>query len=376
MSNKQNKQDCNLIVLVILAAVIIYWFCSSSQKKKEGYTDMTLRATPSASNDVINFFSRPTFNTALDPNNPQNRSDWNASANVIRGQSPTGINLASPNVVNSTSISNSPNASGDQTEGSFNKGQYVSGMNDAGQYVGNVNYGHNLESTPLDSLSQASNVSRSGSDFERVKGEFAYLGMDANTVSGQNEERKNWEQKHSQTMSAQKPNTLDYTSPKDLLPVPDLRTPLMRDPSDPENFMYTRTLFAPLKTRNHNEGDRIRGDLNIQPVKTGWFDIATVPSIDLIKGYFGYYNDISEYTDVQDAIYQKDRDLTNNPQRALQTQSALQSISNLNSQAMTSPNLAYGSGTDTFDSLKFGSVGNGMNIYDVNPFKSTRSLDQ
>jgi hypothetical protein len=373
-----NKQDTNLIVLVILAAVIIYWFCSSSpqKNKREGYTDSVFRATQSGTSNDMQFFSRPTFNTALDPNNPQNRSDFNASANVIRGQSPNGANLAAPNVVNSTSISNAPGALGDQTQGAFVQGQYVSGMNDAGQYVGNINYGHNLSSSPLDSLSQASSTSRPGSDFERVKGEFAYLGMDANTVSGQEGARKDWEQKYSQTMASQKPNTLDYTNPKDLLPVPDLRTPLMRDPSDPENFMYTRTLFAPLKTRNHNEGDRIRGDLNIQPVKTGWFDIATVPSIDLIKGYFGYYNDISEYTDVQDAIYQKDRDLSANPQRALQTQSALQNITKLNSQAMTAPNLAYGSGTDTFDSLKFGSVANGMDIYDVNPFKSTRALDQ
>ena len=372
-----NKQDYNLIALVILAAIIIYWFCSSSNnKKKEGYTDMTLRATPSLSQGGLDFFSRPTFNTALDPNNPQNRSDWQASANVIRGQPTTGGNYAAPNVVNSTSISNAPPASGDQTQGAVVQGQYVAGMNDAGQYVGNVNYGQRLETTPLDALAQASTVSRPGSDFERVKGEFAYLGMDANTVEGQENSRKNWEQKYSQTMTSEKPNTLDYTSPKDLLPVPDLRAPLMRDPSDPENFMYTRTLFAPLKTRNHNEGDRIRGDLNIQPVKTGWFDIATVPSIDLIKGYFGYYNDISEYTDVQDAIYQKDRDLSADPKRALQTQSALQNISNLNSKAMMSPNLAYGSATDSFDSLKFGSVANGMSVYDVNPFKSTRSLDQ
>jgi len=366
-----NKQDCNLIVLVILAVVIIYWFCSSSNKR-EGYTDMTLRGTSNSNN----FFSRPTFNTALDPNNPQNRSDWQASANVLRGQAPNGENVASPNVVNSMSISNAPPASGDQTQHPVVQGQYVAGMKDAGQYDGNINYGHTLESTPLDALSQASMVSRPGSDFEKIKGEFAYLGMDANTVNGQENARKDWEQKYSQTLASQKPNTLDYTNPKDLLPVPDLRTPLMRDPSDPENFMYTRTLFAPLKTRNHNEGDRIRGDLNIQPIKTGWFDIATVPSIDLIKGYFGYYNDISEYTDVQDAIYQKDRDLTTDPQRALKTQSALQNLSNLNSKSMMSPNLAYGSATDSFDSLKFGSVNNGMSIYDVNPFKSTRALDQ
>jgi hypothetical protein len=369
-----NKQDWNLITLLIVALGIAFWFCST-KNKKEGYTDMVLRGTPSAGGNGVDFMFRPSFNTALDPNNPQNRSDFYASANVLRGQAPSGEFVAAPNTVNSTSISREPDAFGDQTQGSFVQGRYVAGMNDAGQYVGNINY-DNLETTPLDSLSQASAVSRPGSDFERVKGEFAYLGMDANTIEGQENARKNWEQKYSQTMAAQKPNTLDYTNPKDLLPVPDLRTPLMRDPSDPENFMYTRTLFAPLKTRNHNEGDRIRGDLNIQPIKTGWFDIATVPSIDLIKGYFGYYNDISEYTDVQDAIYQKDRDLTNDPERALQTQSALQNISKLNSKSMMSPNLAYGSATDTFDSLKFGSVDNGMSIYDVNPFKSARALDQ
>jgi hypothetical protein len=43
---------------------------------------------------------------------------------------------------------------------------------------------------------------------------------------------------------------------------------------------------------------------------------------------------------------------------------------------MMAPNLAYGSATDSFDSLKFGSVANGMSVYDVNPFKSTRALDQ
>lgn len=371
------KLDLNLVAILIVAAIAIYWFCSSNNKK-ERYTDTILRATPSVGGSNLQFLSRPSFNTALDPSNPQNRFDPYSTANVLRGQSPSGENVASPNQVNSTSISNSEPANGDQTQGSVQQGQYVAGINDAGQYVGDVQYGHTLESTPLDALTQASQVSRPGSDFERVKGEFAYLGMDANTVNGQQVARKDWEQKYSQTLNDQKPNTLDYTNPKDLLPVPDLRTPLMRDPSDPENFMYTRTLFAPLKTRNHNEGDRIRGDLNIQPVKTGWFDIATVPSIDLIKGYFGYYNDISEYTDVQDAIYQKDRDLDSNPQRALKTESALKSIASKMSQSqMLAPNLAYGNATDTFDSLKFGSVGNNMeNIYDSNPFKSTRAFDQ
>lgn len=367
------KLDFNFIVLVVFIAIVIYWYCQSNKKMKEGYTDAVFRATPSINDTSLQFLSRPSFNTGMDPSNPQNRFDPYATSNIIRGQPTDAAFNAAPNVLNTAPISNAPPATGNQTQGSVQEGKYIAGMNDAGQYVGDIQYGHNLESTPLDALSSASAVSRPGSDFERVKGEFAYLGMDANTVSGQDVSRKDWQQKYSQTLTSEKPNTLDYTHPKDLLPVPDLRTPLMRDPSDPENFMYTRTLFAPLKTRNHNEGDRIRGDLNIQPIKTGWFDIATVPSIDLIKGYFGYYNDISEYTDVQDAIYQKDRDLQADPQRALKTQSALNSIANKMTQSqLLTPNLAYGNATNTFDNVKFGSIGNILE----SPFGEGRALDQ
>ena len=105
-----------------------------------------------------------------------------------------------------------------------------------------------------------------------------------------------------------KPNTLEYNTPKELLPVPDMRQTLMRDPSDPTNFMYDRTLFAPLKKRNLNEADRFRGDLDIPVMKTGWFDIATIPHVDLVKGYFGYYNDIEQYQDIQDMVQESRRD--------------------------------------------------------------------
>jgi hypothetical protein len=104
-----------------------------------------------------------------------------------------------------------------------------------------------------------------------------------------------------------KSSSLDYTTPQELLPTPDMRQRLSKDPSDPSNFMYDRTLFAPLKPRNLNTADRIRGDLDIQPVKTGWFDIATNPKIDLIKGYLGSFKDIEEYTDLQDVIYERAR---------------------------------------------------------------------
>lgn len=102
-------------------------------------------------------------------------------------------------------------------------------------------------------------------------------------------------------------NTLEYTTPQDLLPTPDMSQPLVKDPSDPSNFMYDRTLFAPLKSRNKNVGDRIRGDLDIEPIKTGWFDIATNPKTDLVKGYLGSFRDIQEHQELQDVIYERDR---------------------------------------------------------------------
>jgi len=131
------------------------------------------------------------------------------------------------------------------------------------------------------------------------------------------------------------PNTLKYTVPQDLLPAPDMRQPLARDPSDPSNFMYDRTVFAPLKKRNHNEADRIRGDLDIAPVKTGWFDIATVPTVDLVKGYFGYYNDIQEYQDLQDIAYTRAR---NSGESA---GTALENLTSSMNKEMLKPRLAY-----------------------------------
>ncbi len=75
-----------------------------------------------------------------------------------------------------------------------------------------------------------------------------------------------------------------YTDPSQLLPIPDIRS-CVKDPSDPENYMYDRTLFAPLKRRHGNiPVDFIRGDLYIEPIRTGWFDTPSIPSVDLQKG--------------------------------------------------------------------------------------------
>ena len=72
--------------------------------------------------------------------------------------------------------------------------------------------------------------------------------------------------------------------------------------------MYNRTLFAQLKRRTHMDVDHIRGDLNIEPLKIGYFDVATVPSIDLVKGYFGEFTDIEQTNDLQSVSYARKYD--------------------------------------------------------------------
>jgi hypothetical protein len=56
-------------------------------------------------------------------------------------------------------------------------------------------------------------------------------------------------------------NAPAYTDPAILLPVPDMKKALARDPSDPGTFLYDRFLFAPLLRRYGNvDVDHIRGE--------------------------------------------------------------------------------------------------------------------
>ena len=81
---------------------------------------------------------------------------------------------------------------------------------------------------------------------------------------------------------------LSLADPQQLLPKTDLRYSVsFKDPSDPSNYMYDRTLFAPLKRRNGNIGtDFVRGDIYIAPTKFGWFDTPSNPGTDLNPGFF------------------------------------------------------------------------------------------
>lgn len=94
-----------------------------------------------------------------------------------------------------------------------------------------------------------------------------------------------------------------YLDPSQMLPIPDVRS-CLKDPSDPENYMYDRTLFAPLKRRHADiPVDYIRGDIFVQPIRVGWFDTPSIPSVDLQKGAVSIITDPA--IDSTDTIYNR-----------------------------------------------------------------------
>ena len=93
---------------------------------------------------------------------------------------------------------------------------------------------------------------------------------------------------------------LSFFDPKQLLPKSDIRS-CFKDPQDPSNYMYDRTLFAPLKRRYNTGVDFVRGDLYIAPNRFGWFDTPANPGTDLNPGFFNLnYPSIDQSVSLQD----------------------------------------------------------------------------
>jgi hypothetical protein len=75
------------------------------------------------------------------------------------------------------------------------------------------------------------------------------------------------------------------------------------DPTNSENFMYDRTIFAPLKRRYANGVDFFRGDIHVKQQNRGWFDISPATEKDIVTGYFDRYIDIQQETAIRDANF-------------------------------------------------------------------------
>lgn len=100
-------------------------------------------------------------------------------------------------------------------------------------------------------------------------------------------------------------NVEQYTSGQDLMPTPTMTASDERDPSDPNTFIYTRYIFAPLKRRYGQTGvDFTRGDLPIAPLNLGWFSALPPSQNDVVQGYFAAgYDDIQQSTNLKDSVF-------------------------------------------------------------------------
>ena len=387
-------------VLAILASLFVY----NSKSTKERYANQWYNG------DLDNtMLQRPTFNANLNPNNPNMRFDSNVYGGFIKGASPPSGFLASTNLqsgeslgpretirdfksgVNNayTSIGQSKERFAPVLSGSYNgpvgtqnsgnsvqQGTYTAGMNDAASYInfadvatqsaanvseyasvgGGYQNGAISQNQKMNlgkmSISMNEGTNPASTSYQSMGTDFAYLATPGSVAL----QKAQADKKYKVSLDNSIPNTLEYTLPSEMLPTPDMRQPLVRDPSDPTNFMYDRTLFAPLKSRNRNTPDRVRGDLDIQPIKTGYFDISTVQSVDLAKGYFGYFNDIQETTDLQDVAYSRSSDTGAETTTSSARLNNLLTALNKN---MMKPKPAYG----VVPPLKFGPIDQNNNPY-------------
>jgi len=342
------------VIIVVVVALLLYWAWRTHTKKmsqqgytqSEGYGDVYFNPELSGT-----MYTRPTFVSNLDPNNPNLRFDPNAPGGFIRGNSPPTGMLAATNTIDTRKgftdpsmgylSSNMPTS----TEGfrvtlpsvglsggdpnsleQINNGVATGGMTDAAGSVNYSDFGQWNASTkdtgtatgyPGSFQAKLSNnlqmgagnvapvVAPEGSEFEQQGNNFSSL---INEVDGSFAQKRQNEAARFQASLTKKYQTSsqELLDASNLLPVPDMRQSSTRDPSDPANYMYDRTIFAKLKPRYNTVPDRIRGDLSITPLRVGWFDVTTTPSTDLSQGYFGTFTDIQQTQDLQDAIYTRD----------------------------------------------------------------------
>lgn len=73
----------------------------------------------------------------------------------------------------------------------------------------------------------------------------------------------------------------DYQNPSDMMPTSGMGSINLEETSRPT--VYHRQIYAPMKSRYQQQGDKIRGDIHIVPMETGWFRPAATTA-DLHPG--------------------------------------------------------------------------------------------
>jgi len=352
--------------------------------QSEGYGDVYFN--PELSGTI---YTRPTFSSNLDPNNPNLRFDPNAPGGFIRGNSPPTGMLAATNTIDTKygftdpSMGYLSSSTPGATEGfrvtlpsvglsggnpnsleSVNNGVNTGGMTDAagsvnfsdfGQWNANKDTGsatgypgtfqaHLSNTLQTGANNSASIVAPEGTEFEQQGNNFSSLinEVDGSFAAKRQNENAKYQASLTKKYQTSSQELLDASA---LLPVPDMRQASTRDPSDPANYMYDRTIFAKLKPRYNTVPDRIRGDLSITPLKVGWFDVVSTPAQDLSQGYFGTFTDIQQTSDLQDAIYTRDAAAkygSANDTFTTSISDRVDQITKAVAQEMTKPKLSYG----------------------------------
>jgi hypothetical protein len=79
------------------------------------------------------------------------------------------------------------------------------------------------------------------------------------------------------------------------------------DPTDPNNLVYNRTVFAGLKRNlGKTDVDHFRGDIEItspQPGGGAWFNTRPPTQEDVVVGYFTNYLDVQQFQAQKDALF-------------------------------------------------------------------------
>ena len=279
-----------IALIIASGAFFALYQISSHSSKKENYNNQVIMA-------------RPNYVSTVTP-----RFDSNANSGIIRGTGPSDLNQ--------TAITQYPIMPVIEKNNNDSNGSNL-GLNVVDQYNMNV---QNLYDIQNEYKSREIKNAPIKNEYFSEKIKISSMNNNKNTMSQMFEQidpfelqsgdfSKVVEESKPQQAASSRPD-LTYTGAK--LPKLGIDNKY-KDPTDPTNYMYDRTLFAPLKRRYGNvQTDYIRGDVYVAPNKFGWFDVPSNPGTDLNPGFFNLnYPSFQSHVDNQDTtVERKNKSLT------------------------------------------------------------------